>query len=348
MTQSLLDWYDKNARDLVWRISPQDRREGQTPDPYKVWLSEIMLQQTTAPHAAPYYLKFLKLWPNVDDLAAASHEDIMREWAGLGYYARARNLHKCAKQVVEDGGFPTSAKGLQDLPGVGPYTSAAIASIAYDEQIAPVDGNVERILSRAFTIAGDGTAKGWAQDKRQITAKAQTMAPERRAGDFAQAMMDLGATICAPKRPNCGVCPWFECCEARKEGMQEAYPAKPKKKPLPTRRGTAFVLVADGKVYLQRRAAEGLLGGMLMPPSTPWQEGGVDDAFAHAPTDAEWSDAGQVRHVFTHFALEWDVLVAKGNRANLQGEWKAASDIKNAGLPTVGLKAVVAGLAAIG
>ena len=338
-SEKIIAWHGEFGRKhLPWQ---------QNRTPYRVWVSEIMLQQTTAPHAAPFYLKFLKLWPRVEDLAVAAQEDVMREWAGLGYYARARNLHKCAQQVVEAGGFPTTAKGLQALPGVGPYTSAAIASIAYDEQVAPVDGNVERILSRAFAIAGDGTPKGWAQDKREITTKAQALAPESRAGDFAQAMMDLGATICSPKRPDCGVCPWFERCEARKEGLQEAYPAKPKKKPLPVRRGTAFVLMSEDKVYLVRRPPEGLLGGMLMPPSTPWEEGDEIDLSKYAPTVADWESANRVRHVFTHFALELDVVVASLSGATLEGDWIPRSDIKNAGLPTVGYKAVKSGLSVL-
>ncbi len=339
-SQELLAWYDAKARALPWRILPDARQAGAQPDPYAVWLSEIMLQQTTVPHAAPYYLKFLGLWPTVDDLAAAPLEDVLREWAGLGYYARARNLHKCAVAVSSLGGFPASISGLLALPGIGPYTASAVGAIAFDLAVAPVDGNVERVMSRRLAIAGDGTPRGWAQDKKQITAQVQDMVPPDRPGDFAQALMDLGATVCTPRSPDCSVCPWTTRCLARMENDIEAYPAKPRKKPQPTRRGTAFVLVCDGRVLLHRRPPRGLLGGMLMPPSTPWTENDLAPIVDHQPISADWRSIGAVRHVFTHFILELNVVRADLTGVSAEGEWSPVSSVLDAGIPTVGRKAL--------
>ena len=330
---TLLAWYDRHARELVWRIPPGSDAH---PDPYKVWLSEIMLQQTTAPHAAPYYVKFLGLWPTVEDLAAASIDDVTREWAGLGYYARARNLHKCAKAVAERGGFPGSVEGLQELPGVGPYTSAAIGAIAFGLPVAPVDGNIERVISRVFAIAGDGSAKGWAADKKEISQRVNAQVPPDRSGDFAQALMDLGATICTPKRPDCMLCPWTEGCAARREGTQGAYPAKPKKKPQPERIGHAFVLVNGDKVLMERRPPSGLLGGMLMPPGSEWVET-AEMAQAGAPVEADWALVGVAKHVFTHFRLRIQVWRADGNAHSPGFKWVHADDAL-AAAPTIGRK----------
>ena len=358
--QQLLDWYDKHARDLPWRIGPGDKQHGQgrLPDPYAVWLSEIMLQQTTTTHAAPYYQRFLSLWPSVDKLAAAPLEDVTREWAGLGYYARARNLHKCAGIVAEMGGFPKTAFELQKLPGIGPYTSAAIAAIAFGEAIAPVDGNIERVISRVYAIAGEGTARSWKEDKEEIKRRVQELVPEQRPGDFAQALMDLGATVCTPKSPSCLLCPWNHGCLAKAEHNMEGYPAKPKKKPQPLRTGDAFVLVCGDEVLLERRPPQGLLGGMLMPPSSPWTEqavgaspgaetGGEEARFgpSHgAPVDANWRCMGQARHVFTHFVLQLTVWIAyvqdkqEMMTGTVQTEWVSQEDMLESGVPTVGKK----------
>lgn len=339
-TKDLLSWYDQMARRLPWRLSPQSRLDGRLPDPYTVWLSEIMLQQTTVPHATPYFNKFLELWPTVKDLAAAENEDVMREWAGLGYYARARNLHKCAKVLAQLDRFPDTIDGLLELPGVGPYTAAAVGAIAFDLPVAPVDGNIERVISRLMTIARDGSAAGWAQDKKEITEYVQELVPSR-SGDFAQAMMDLGATVCTPKSPNCMICPWTDACLARKEGNAESYPTKPKRKPQPVRKGLAFIIVCGGYVLLQRRPDSGLLGGMLMPPSSPWEEEADFEVGKCQPVKADWQFRGQARHVFTHFALHWDVYLADlDEKPVLDGEWIPLDNVLESGLPTVGKKAL--------
>lgn len=338
--QDLLAWYDRNARELPWRLPPGAAFG--PPDPYRVWLSEIMLQQTTTPHAAPYYLKFIAMWPRVEDLAAADLDDVTRAWAGLGYYARARNLHKCAGVVAARGGFPATLEELLELPGVGPYTAAAVGAIAYRLPVAPVDGNVERVISRLFAIAGDGTAKGWAADKKEITARVNAMVPPERPGDFAQAMMDLGATICTPNNPNCMLCPWMEGCAARREGAQEAYPAKPKKKPQPLRVGHAFVLIDGDHVLMQRRPPSGLLGGMLTPPGSDWVEAD-ESPRSGAPVEADWAHAGEARHVFTHFKLSLDVWRAAG-RADVAGLDWIHRDEALAAAPTIGRKVLKLGL----
>jgi A/G-specific adenine glycosylase len=337
-------WYRRHARVLPWRVGPEARDRGEKPDPYLVWLSEVMLQQTTIPHATPYFEVFRKRWPTVKKLAAASWEDVSAAWAGLGYYSRARNLHACAQAVAERGGFPQDAKGLRELPGVGPYTAAALASIAFDERIAPVDGNIERVVSRLWAIGSDGTEKGWRAAKVEIGERAQALADalpaDGRAGDLAQALMDLGATVCTPRKPNCLICPLNAMCAARAEGDPERYPVKAAKKALPTRHGSAFVLVRGEEVLLARRPPSGLLGGMMMPPGSAWREEKPADPLEGAPGKFAWEHVGEVRHVFTHFALKLDVWRAPAPaRAKVVGEWMKAEDAL-AALPTVGRKAV--------
>jgi A/G-specific adenine glycosylase len=306
----LLDWYDVHARVLPWRSKP-----GMRANPYHVWLSEIMLQQTTVAAVKDYYVKFLKLWPTVEGLAAASQDDVLRAWAGLGYYARARNLHACAKVVVEQWGgkFPDTETGLQTLPGIGPYTSAAIASIAFDARHAAVDGNVERVISRLYAIE-----EPLPLSKPMIREKAQALVPEKRAGDFAQALMDLGATICTPRTANCLICPWTEHCAGRKRGIAETLPRKLPKAKIPTRNGVAFWIEReDGAILLRRRPQKGLLGGMMEVPSTAWAAKLPTDIMP--PVEAHWKElTGQVEHTFTHFHLK--IVV-----------WKTV--LKNAGLP---------------
>jgi A/G-specific adenine glycosylase len=295
----LLAWYDANARDLPWRSKP-----GIKPDPYHVWLSEIMLQQTTVAAVRDYYIKFLSLWPKVSDLAAASQDDVLRAWAGLGYYARARNLHACAKQIANDwnGKFPDTEAVLRTLPGIGPYTSAAIASIAFDRPHAAVDGNVERVVARLFAIETPIPAA-----KPVIKVKVQALIPKQRTGDFAQALMDLGATICTPRTANCQICPWTDNCQGRKRGIAESLPRKMPKAKIPTRRGIAFwVERNDGHILLRRRPQKGLLGGMMEIPSTSW-EIKLPRKVA-APFESKWIRLRiPVEHTFTHFHLQLSV-----------------------------------------
>jgi A/G-specific adenine glycosylase len=294
---ALLDWYATHARVLPWRISPAERATGVTPDPYRVWMSEIMLQQTTVAAVKSYFERFTTLWPTVVNLADAEDERVMGEWAGLGYYARARNLLKCARMIRDDfnGIFPKTRVALQSLPGVGPYTSAAIASIAFDLPETVVDGNVERVVSRLFRVETPLPAA-----KPELTELAETLTPRNRPGDYAQAMMDLGATICTPKSPTCGICPLTSSCEARRIGDQARFPLKTAKKPKPTRHGHAYVGRTEaGEWVLEKRPEKGLLGGMMGWPGTEWQE-------AHPPAPpfpGNWQDLGEVRHTFTHFHL---------------------------------------------
>lgn len=333
MVPELLRWFDASARTLPWRAPAGVRH-----DPYRVWLSEIMLQQTTVPHAAPYYEAFLQRWPTVEALAAARDEDVMQAWAGLGYYARARNLLKCAREVAARGGFPETEDGLRTLPGIGPYTAGAIAAIAFGQKAAAVDGNVDRVFARLLALKGP-----WAEEKKKIAQTVKALVPDDRPGDFAEALMDLGATICTPKAPNCGICPISGNCEARKEGQPEAYPVKPPKAERPVRYGTVFVLQKGPNVWLVRRASSGLLGGMLGLPGPEWSE---QKAKAAPPLKADWSRLGEVRHVFTHFSLQLDVMHAEVRSAQLpEGFWAPKEEVK--GLPTVFAKAAaLAGLSA--
>ncbi|MEM7569015.1 MAG: A/G-specific adenine glycosylase [Pseudomonadota bacterium] len=328
----LLIWYDRHARDLPWR-----KRGGERADPYHVWLSEIMLQQTTVVAVAPYFAKFLAAFPRVEDLAAAEDGVVMEMWAGLGYYARARNLLKCARTVVgaHGGHFPQTLEGLKALPGIGDYTAAAIAAIAFNQPAAVVDGNIERVITRLFTI-DTPLPKAKPAIKDQVAA----LTPQDRPGDFAQAMMDLGATICTPKAPKCLLCPWAGDCAAHAQGREEAFPVKPPKKPKPKRYGTVFWMEKDGAVFLIRRPDKGLLGGMLALPSSEWSEA-ADPGLSAAPLEAEWQCLpNQVRHVFTHFELTLTVACASVAQApDMDGTWRLITSDLPGALPTVMKKA---------
>ena len=336
----ILRWYTKNARELPWRVGPMARKSGMRPDPYRVWLSEIMLQQTTVATVTPRYQAFLDRWPRVHDMAASSVEDILEQWAGLGYYARARNLHKCAVTIAEDydGVFPQTEQELIALPGIGAYTAAAIAAIAFDQPAVVVDGNIERVVSRLFAIDTPLPAS-----KPEIKACAAEIWPKKRSGDFAQALMDLGATICTPRNPICEACPVSTGCAARAENTHLALPRKAKKAPKPHRFGAVFVLInAHGRVLLERRPDKGLLGGMLGFPGTAWADDQVKNAVEFAPRKAPWRRAGEVAHTFTHFHLSLEVFVARTSSTEKSSEiW---GDGKGTGLPTVMKKALVASL----
>ena len=337
-SSQLLAWYDANARVLPWRA-----RGTAVADPYRVWLSEIMLQQTTVQAVKAYFEKFVALWPTVEALATAPLDDVLKAWAGLGYYARARNLHACAKDVVSrfGGRFPATEETLRSLPGIGPYTAGAIAAIAFGGRHAAVDGNVERVISRIYAIETPLPLS-----KPEIRAKAQALVPEQRAGDFAQAMMDLGATICTPRQPNCLICPWTEHCAGRISGLAPTLPRKAPKKAVPTRRGVAFwVAREDGAVLLRRRPEKGLLGGMMEVPSTQWSAK-VTDAEAQAPLAAAWRKLpGKVEHTFTHFQLELIVWLAENVidgalRDDGDYRWTKRQDLAGEALPTVMRKVV--------
>jgi A/G-specific adenine glycosylase len=307
MAAHLLAWYDRHRRRLPWRALP-----GKRPKPYHVWLSEIMLQQTTVPTVGPYFEKFLTLWPRVEDLAAAPLDDVLTAWAGLGYYARARNLHKCAKVVAGNlaGRFPETEESLLDLPGIGPYTAAAISAIAFDRRATILDGNVERVIARIFRVEAP-----LPKAKPELRALADRLTPEERPGDYAQAIMDLGATICTPRKPKCALCPWRPDCAAFKSGEAEDYPRRLAKAERPTRYGVAFwISDGNGSVALRRREEKGLLGGMMEIPSTEWRAKAWTAAEAKrgAPIKARWrAHPARVRHVFTHFTLELDLLIAE-------------------------------------
>ena len=336
----LLDWYDRHRRVLPWR-APKGKRA----DPYRVWLSEIMLQQTTVQAVAGYYRKFLERWPDVASLAAAKEDEVLAAWAGLGYYARARNLHAAAKMVANKmgGKFPATAAELRSLPGVGAYTSGAIAAIAYDERQAAMDANAERVIARLYAVETPmPKAKG------ELHAHAMALVPAR-AGDFAQALMDLGSAICTPKRPACGNCPWTEDCLARKRGLQETLPVKAPKIARPLRRGAAFVAWdRSGAVLLVKRPPKGLLASMLEPPQGPWTEDFPSKAAAlrQAPFAADWKKrVGVVRHGFTHFELEIEVYAAAvAKRPKSKGRWVPVAELPDVALPTVMRKIVEQGL----
>lgn len=346
---TLLDWYDRHARRLPWRVSPQDRAVGEVPDPYRVWLSEIMLQQTTVAAVKDYFEKFVKTWPTIKHLAAASEEDVMKAWAGLGYYSRARNLKKCANTVADqlDGRFPETEAELLKLPGIGPYTAAAIATIAFDSHAAVVDGNVERVITRL-----DQIETPLPDAKPLVKARMGELTPNVRPGDFAQAVMDLGATICTPRRPACPLCPWTSNCKVQGREIAETLPRKAPKKHKPTRIGAAFVAVnaGNGAVLLRRRPPSGLLGGMTEVPGTHWAEQfDVETSLEDAPFPANWKKRpSEVKHTFTHFHLRLTIF-----RADLSGDtlpkledswWSEPDALENEALPTVMRKVLVSAL----
>jgi A/G-specific adenine glycosylase len=328
----LLSWYDANARDMPWRVAPMDRKAGVLPDQYHVWLSEVMLQQTTVAVVKEYFIKFTTRWPTVADLAAAEDADVMAAWAGLGYYARARNLLKCARVVADElgGAFPQNEVGLLKLPGIGPYTSAAVSSIAFDVQATVLDGNVERVMSRIFAVMEPLPAS-----KEYLRELASVLTPAKRAGDYAQAVMDLGATVCTPRSPKCGICPWADGCAARAAGIAADLPRKTPKKKVPTRVGVVYVARrGDGAVLLERRPDKGLLGGMLGWPGSDWA---IEQIFHSPPIDADWVTLNTaVRHTFTHFHLELTVLLATDvTELAKVGRFYGGTDFNATDLPTV-------------
>ncbi len=327
----LLGWYDRNARVMPWRVSPQDRAAGVRPDPYRVWLSEVMLQQTTVAAVKDYFQRFTARWPTVAALAAAEDAQVMGEWAGLGYYARARNLLKCARAVValHGGQFPTTREGLLTLPGIGPYTASAIAAIAFDEPATVVDGNVERVMARLHRVETPLPAA-----KPELTALAARLTPAIRPGDYAQAVMDLGATICTPRSPACGICPWNHACRARAEGLQSDLPRRSPKPDKPTRHGKLWLGHCNGAILLERRPERGLLGGMLGIPGDGW-----DGQGGEAPAKADWQEIGEVRHTFTHFHLILRVHAGHVDGPPTRGDLIPRAAFRPADLPTVMRKA---------
>jgi len=331
LTEKLLTWFKATRRDLAWRDAPCGERAA-----YRVWLAEIMLQQTTVAAVTPYYLKFLAQWPDVKALAQAADDDVMRAWAGLGYYARARNLLKCARFVADEcqGVFPSAPQDLLGLPGVGPYTAAAVAAIAFNGPAAPVDGNVIRTLSRLYAIDAE-----MPKHKALVAVRAEALLPLGQSGDFAEALMDLGSRVCKPKNPDCPACPWGDACQAWVAGTATLYPKKAPKKPKPTRRGWAFwVERPDGHVLLERRAPRGLLGGMMGLPTTDWGEGGGSAEDAAAPYDRHTWDAvpGLVTHTFTHFHLELGVIRVRLNEGSeFDGLWTKPCDVDAQALPSL-------------
>jgi len=335
-SDALLAWYDANARVMPWRVSPADRAAGIRPDPYRIWMSEVMLQQTTVAAVKDYFHRFTARWPTVADLAAAEDADVMGEWAGLGYYARARNLLKCARAVVADHGgvFPGTRDELLSLPGIGPYTASAIAAIAYDERAVVVDGNVERVMARMFRVEVPLPTS-----KPELTGLADRLTPDERPGDYAQAVMDLGATICTPRKPACGICPWIEGCLARQDGVQAELPRKLPKKVKPVRFGYIYLARrSDGAWLLETRPDKGLLGGMLGWPGSEWG----DDPAEAPPLVADWQVIdGEVRHTFTHFHLRLAVHTATvgPDSQPATGSFMAHKDFRPSDLPTVMRKA---------
>ncbi len=339
---ALLDWYSAHARELPWRTPPQVKAKIKTKRTaaYEVWLSEVMLQQTTVAAVAPRFAAFTQRWPDVSALASAPFEAVAQEWAGLGYYARARNLHACA-QVVADrlgGEFPRTEEGLRELPGIGGYTAAAVAAIAFGAPANVVDGNVERVMARLFAVE-----KPLREAKAELKRLAGLLVDQDHAGDYAQALMDLGATICTPRSPKCLACPVSKFCAAFEEGRTESIPAQPKKTRRPVRYGAAFALTSGNKLLLERRPPQGLLGGMLALPTTDWSETKSDEAawLKAAPVKGNWTPAGEVRHVFTHFELRLQVYSASG-RLPKGAPVADLGDLSRAGLPTVFRKAAAA------
>lgn len=330
ISSMLLDWYDEHARSLPWRATPGTP----PPDPYRVWLSEVMLQQTTVAAVKPYFAKFTEKWPNVEALAAAPEEDVMAAWAGLGYYSRARNLVKCARAVAATGGFPTSEAELKKLPGLGDYTAAAVAAIAFGERAVVVDANVERVVARLFAIEDPLPGA-----RKAIRAQVDAITPDMRSGDFAQAMMDLGSSLCSARDAKCLLCPLQSSCEGRANGDPLRLPVKAPKKAKPRRTGTAFWIAREDAVWLVKRPGKGMLGGMRALPDDGWSARG--DGNEEAPLSGAWKAAGVVRHSFTHFDLELGVAMYAGDAVDLSdnGEWWPLCEIEDAGLPTLFAKA---------
>jgi len=336
-TDLLLEWYDIHAREMPWRVPPQARKAGVAPDPYAVWMSEVMLQQTTVVTVRDYFARFMARWPTVHALAEAQDADVMAEWAGLGYYARARNLLKCARAVVAEhgGNFPANYDLLRTLPGIGPYTAAAVSSIAFDLPHAVLDGNVERVMARIYDIHTPLPAA-----KPVLMAKAEALTPDTRPGDYAQAVMDLGATICTPRNPACGICPWRDPCSARIAGTAVELPKKVPKKAKPVRHGTVYLgRRTDGAWLIETRPEKGLLGGMLGWPGSDWVDTSLPLPEA-PPLIADWrAIQGEVRHTFTHFHLILQVMIAD-LPPDTPGNFIAAKDFQPSDLPTVMRKAL--------
>lgn len=339
---TLLNWYDRHHRHLPWRLPPAAIALGELPDPYRIWLSEIMLQQTTVAAVKSYFDAFTSRWPTVNELAAADVDDVMKGWAGLGYYSRARNLKKCADLVATQlgGKFPDTETDLKALPGIGDYTSSAIAAIAFNRPAAVVDGNVERVITRLHAI--ETVLPG---AKPEIKARVRAMLPANRPGDFAQAMMDLGATICTPRNPACSLCPLQSDCQAFRDGSQERFPRKQPKPEKPVRLGAAFIAQrSDGAILLRKRPEKGLLGGMAEVPTTNWTariDG--DDTTDGAPFEAQWQPRGAITHVFTHFELRLSVFHASVKMSPPAGHWWSEPHlIATEALPTVMKKAIAA------
>ncbi|MGB1234702.1 MAG: A/G-specific adenine glycosylase [Planktomarina sp.] len=328
LVTDLLMWYDRNARLMPWRTPPADKVAGVKPDPYRVWMSEIMLQQTTVAAVKDYFVAFTDRWPTVQDLAAAEDADVMAAWAGLGYYARARNLLKCARVVTDDHGgqFPADHAQLLKLPGIGPYTAAAVGSIAFDLPVAVLDGNVERVMARMFDVQVPLPTS-----KPELMSHAERLTPNKRPGDYAQAVMDLGATICTPRSPACGICPWRDPCQARQIGNTAELPKKLPKIPKPIRVGVAYVVMGeDGSVLLEQRPDKGLLGGMKGFYGSEWA---VELADHTPPLDTNWIQSHvEVRHTFTHFHLRLSVMVTKTSDTK---DFTPKHDFRPSDLPTV-------------
>jgi len=337
---SLLDWYDRHGRSLPWRTKGAD-----IPTPYRVWLSEIMLQQTTVITVKPYFAHFMQTWPTLNDLADADLDQVLHAWQGLGYYARARNLHKCAKAVVDEyeGHFPDDEQKLLKLPGIGPYTAAAISAIAFNRPTAPVDGNIERVFARLMALGEPSPGL-----RTDVARELLSTVSKQRPGDFVQALMDLGATVCTPKNPQCEECPWLNLpkggCLAFAQGNATAYPVRKQKKKKPVRRGIAFWAEnAEGGVFIRRRDEKGLLGGMMEFPSTDWRESPWDlnEAIEGAPFQADWQAlSGVVRHTFTHFHLELTVCLGQvpvlaRTGADDKGIWSPLEGLSQYALPTL-------------
>ena len=335
VASALLAWYDRHARALPWRA----QSGAPPPEPYRVWLSEVMLQQTTVAAVKPYFAAFTARWPSVEALAAAPEEEVMAAWAGLGYYSRARNLVKCARAVAALGGFPEAEAELRKLPGLGDYIAAAVAAIAFGRRAVVVDANVERVVARLFAVETPLPGA-----RKAIRAHADAITPAERAGDFAQAMMDLGSGVCTPRDPKCLLCPLSSECEARRRGEPARYPVKAPKKAKPQRSGTAWWIERSGSVWLVRRPGEGMLGGMRALPDDGWSARG--DGHGAPPLAGDWRNAGAVRHGFTHFDLDLRVMVLAGEaELSGDGEWWPIAELDAAGLPTLFAKAARRALA---